>query len=111
MTWLGSAISCGGVAKYQVEFTGDARDDLLWFEPFDRKIILEAIKTQLENEPMLETRNRKRLRENPLGPWELRAGKDRVFYQVDADSRVVTVGAIGYKEHNKLYIRGTEVTI
>jgi len=34
-------------------------------------------------EPIVETRNRKKLRPNPLAPWELRIGKARVFYDVE----------------------------
>lgn len=55
---------------------------------------------------MKESRNRKPLRENPLAPWELRLGKYRVFYRVEEQD--VVVGAIGVKEHNKLFIHGEE---
>jgi hypothetical protein len=34
-----------------------------------------------------ETRNRKPLRDNPLADWELRVGRFRVFYEVDAEER------------------------
>jgi len=59
----------------------------------------------------VETKNRKKLRENPLAPWELRAGKYRIFYQVDDASHMITIVAIGHKEHNMLLIRGKKVKI
>jgi hypothetical protein len=48
-----------------------------------------------------------------LSSW-VRLGKYRVFYDVleeDGDEtivRIVKVEAVGYKKHNKLYIRGEE---
>ena len=66
------------------------------------------IKEQLSFEPGKETRNRKRLRENPIATWELRIGKFRVFYEIEEGSKAVCVVAVGWKEHNKLFIRGKE---
>jgi mRNA-degrading endonuclease RelE of RelBE toxin-antitoxin system len=59
----------------------------------------------------VETRNRKRLRPNPLAPWELRVGDLRVFYDVDAEASCVRIVAVGRKEHNRLIIGGEEVTL
>jgi mRNA-degrading endonuclease RelE of RelBE toxin-antitoxin system len=64
----------------------------------DRTIVLSAIREQLSEEPLHETRNRKPMRQSPrivaLGiTWELRiAGVWRVFYSVDAE--VVTVDVV-----------------
>jgi mRNA-degrading endonuclease RelE of RelBE toxin-antitoxin system len=69
-------------------------------------LIVDAIDDQLIYEPHLETRNRKLLESNPLGAWELRIGRYRVFYDVDTVARLVLVKAVGWKEHNILYIRG-----
>ena len=73
-------------------------------------MILAAVETQLSREPMVETRNRKRLRPNPLAPWELRIGDFRVFYDVE-QSGVVTVLAIGTKRGNRLRIEGVEIEL
>lgn len=54
------------------------------------------------------TWNRKPLRPNDISTWELRIGQRRVFYDVDTEDNVVTVKAVGWKEHNKLFIRGKE---
>jgi len=96
--------------KYRIELTDDAKEDLRWFQIYERKIILDGIKAQLSYEPLLETRNRKKLRDNPMAAWELRIQKYRVFYNVEADA-VVKIGVIGYKEHNTLYVKGKEVEI
>ena len=70
--------------------------------------VLDAIEVQLASEPVAETRNRKPLRPNELSQWELRVGHLRVFYNVGTESATVTAVAIGWKEHNKYYIRGKE---
>ena len=48
----------------------------------------------------------------PFGAtWELRFGpgnRFRVFYEVESDTRVINVLAIGMKERNKLLIGGEE---
>jgi mRNA-degrading endonuclease RelE of RelBE toxin-antitoxin system len=43
--------------------------------------------------------------------WELRCGPDnrfRIFYDVDFESRIVYVLAIGIKDRNRLFIAGEE---
>ncbi len=76
-------------------------------------IILDAIESLCENEPLSETRNRKRLGENELSDWEIRVQKYRVFYDVilAEDSGIVKIKAVGHKEHNTLYIGGKEVQL
>ena len=51
--------------------------------------------------------HRKPLRPNELARWELRIGEFRVFYDVEG-ANVVKIKAIGWKEHNRLLIRGRE---
>jgi mRNA-degrading endonuclease RelE of RelBE toxin-antitoxin system len=41
----------------------------------------------------------------------MRVGVYRVFYDVDAEAGQVFVKAVGWKEHNKLFIRGEEYTL
>ena len=95
-------------ARFTVEFTGAALRHLEGFREFDRNIILDGIKAQLPFEPLRETRHRKMLRPNPLADWELRIGPHRVFYEVDEGASRVRIVAVGYKEHNKLFIGGEE---
>jgi hypothetical protein len=86
--------------------------------------LLDGIHEQLPHEPLIETRNRKPLRPNPLAPWELRVGSLRAFYDVrpleqgEQESRelevpagVVYVLAVGKKERNVLRIAGEVVKL
>jgi mRNA-degrading endonuclease RelE of RelBE toxin-antitoxin system len=99
------------VAQYQIAVTESANDDLSVYTAFERKTIASAIRAQLTYQPMIETRQRKKLRDNPVASWELRVGKYRVFYEIDEMSRKVTIIAIGHKEHNILFVRGREVQL
>jgi hypothetical protein len=64
------------------------------------------------SEPLVETRNRKPLRPNPLAPWELRVGALRVLYEVPAGNpKVVHVLAVGKKHRNVLRIAGREIKL
>jgi mRNA-degrading endonuclease RelE of RelBE toxin-antitoxin system len=54
------------------------------------------------------TRHHKPLRTNELSKWELRLGKYRVFYDVEEEARIIRIKAVGWKEHNRLFIRGKE---
>ena len=76
----------------------------------ERAGILHAIEMQLSDEPLVETRNRKRLRQNPIAPWELRIKNVRVFYDVEEPNRL-TILAIGTKRANRLYIEGKEIQL
>jgi len=73
-------------------------------------MIVAGVENRLAHEPLVETRNRKRLRANPIAPWELRVGDMRVFYEVD-EPGVVTVLAIGAKRGNRLYLEGEEIEL
>ena len=83
------------------------------YRKFEQQIILDAIEEQLRHEPMMETRQRKRLGENPLSDWELRVQKYRVFYDVliEEAPQVVKIKAVGHKDHNTLYIGRKEVDL
>ena len=99
------------MAGFRIEFTEEAKADLAWFSAYERKGIVEELKRQLAAQPMVETRNRKQLRDNTVARWELRIGKYRVFYEVAEETSAVCVGAVGLKVHNVLYIRGEEVEL
>lgn len=99
------------MARYQIEVTESAKDDLSVYTVFVRKTIASAMRTQLTYQPMIETRQRKKLRDNPVASWELRVGKYRVFYELDEIARKVIIIAVGHKEHSALFIRGNEVQL
>jgi mRNA-degrading endonuclease RelE of RelBE toxin-antitoxin system len=93
---------------FEVVFTESAWEDLRVLKKGAQNAVLDAIEQQLTTDPLTQTRNRKPLRPNDLSTWEMRVGTHRVFYDVAEDDRKVTVKAIGWKEHNKLFIRGKE---
>ena len=99
------------MAGYRIELAEKAKADLFYYTGFERKIVTVGIRTQLTHLPLVESRSRKKLRDNPIATWEMRAGKYRVFYEVDEASRKVEVVAIGHKEHNILFVRGEEVRL
>jgi hypothetical protein len=78
----------------------------------ERSTALDAIERQLLHEPLVETRNRKPLRPNPIAPWELRIGNLRVFYEViPGDPGVVRIVAVGKKVRNIVRIGGKEIEL
>lgn len=97
---------------YRTRFAESAEEHFAQLTARQQVIVLDTIKVQLRYEPLRETRNRKRLRPNPLAPWELRVGALRVFYEVDADEAdLVNILAIGVKRGNRLFIAGKEIKI
>lgn len=79
----------------------------------DHTIILDAIEQQLTHEPTIQTKNRKPVRiPNTVGAtWEIRCGRNnryRIFYDVDIETRIVIVLAVGVKIGNRLFIGGEE---
>jgi mRNA-degrading endonuclease RelE of RelBE toxin-antitoxin system len=97
---------------YRIRLAESAEEHFAQLTARQQAIVLDAIKVQLRYEPLRETRNRKRLRPNPLAPWELRVGALRVFYEVDADEAdLVDILALGIKRGNRLFIAGKEIKI
>ena len=93
---------------YKIEYTETAVHDLEWLRRNEQVIVLSAIESQLPHEPKVETRNRKRLRPNPVAEWELRVGAFRVLYDVDDTVRIVEVQRIGRKLGNRYAFGGQE---
>ena len=99
------------MASYRIEVTEDAKVDLSHYSAFERKLIVSEIREQLTHQPLVETKNRKSLRDNPIASWELRIGKFRVFYEVNEPVEMVSIVSVGHKVHNILLIRGKEVQL
>lgn len=92
---------------YRIEYDPEAREHLQALSARQRVIVLDRVEEQLTHEPTVETRNRKRMRPNPLAPWELRVAKLRVYYDVQAGpEKIVTVRAVGTKDRNEVRIAG-----
>jgi mRNA-degrading endonuclease RelE of RelBE toxin-antitoxin system len=101
------------ISMYSIEYTEEALKDLEYFRKPEQQLILDEVDLQLTYQPTTETNNRKRLRPNSVAEWELRIGKYRVFYDVREEAtpeivKIVRIEAVGFKEHNKVYIRGKE---
>ena len=97
---------------YEVRFAADVKGHLNALTIPERSAALDAIERQLLHEPLVETRNRKPLRPNPIAPWELRVGKIRVFYEVvPGEPALVRILAVGKKDRSILRIAGREITL
>jgi mRNA-degrading endonuclease RelE of RelBE toxin-antitoxin system len=95
--------------KFQPTLSPSAAEDLDYFSAFEQRVIMAAINTFLMDDAHVETKRRKRLEQHPIAPWELKRGKYRIFY--DIVNTNVEILAIGYKDHNDLFIRGKKVAI
>ena len=102
---------------YEIQFADTAISHLATLTARERSTVIDAIEEQLSHEPLVETRNRKLLRPNPIASWELRVGVLRVFYDV-ASTRapagaalVVRILAVGKKERAVLRIGGKVVEL
>ena len=88
---------------FTILFSEGVREDLGGFRAYDRRILLDAIGTQLAHAPHVETKRRKRLRNlappfEAIAPvWQLRVGMFRIFYDVDERARRVYVRAVRRK--------------
>lgn len=97
---------------YIIEFAESVKEHMRYLSAFERALMLDSVDEQLTCEPLVETRNRKQLRPNPLAPWELRVDDLRAYYDVTADAPgVVQVLAVGRKIGNRVMIAGREVRL
>jgi len=96
--------------RFDVILLPSAEADLDGYTAREQRVILDALAQFLEVDADIETKRRKRLRNNPLAPWALRIGQFRAFYEI-GEPGLVRVSAIGHKKHNDLFIRGEKVII
>jgi len=98
---------------YGIRYTATALEHLRGLSARDRTTLVDAVGDQLRNQPDVPTRRRKRMRPNPVAPWELRVGDYRVFYDIESEAEEagqpeVVVLAIGLKTGNRVWIGGEE---
>jgi hypothetical protein len=68
-------------------------------------IVLDGVARHLAVAPMVETRNRKPMRSNPIAPWELRLVTSAYTFDIVTEpDPVVVVLAMGIKDRNALRI-------
>jgi mRNA-degrading endonuclease RelE of RelBE toxin-antitoxin system len=95
---------------YEIHYTATAMEHLRGFTARERATIMDAVDEQLRHQPEVPTRHRKRMRPNPIAPWELRIGDHRVFYDLERaieeeSGSAVVVLAIGLKAGNRIFDR------
>ena|SRR5713226_5293320 len=101
---------------YTLTFASEVTKHLRAINTKYHALIREKIGEQLRFEPATETTNRKPLRQPALfgATWEIRFGPDnrfRVLYDIDEETRVVQIMAIGEKQKEGLVIGGEEVQL
>jgi mRNA-degrading endonuclease RelE of RelBE toxin-antitoxin system len=97
---------------YTIEYSPEAIDHLKALTARQQAIVIDAIEEQLAYQPMVETRNRKPMRPNPVAPWELRVGTMRAYYDVaEQPEQTVFIRAIGVKQRNRVTIGGEEIEL
>jgi len=98
--------------SFEIEYSPDAVDHLRMLSKRDQKRVVDQVELHLTHQPMLATRNRKKLRPNLLADWELRVGQLRVYYVVrESPTPLVSIIAIGKKVGNRVFIGCNEVTL
>lgn len=89
--------------RYYIFISDSVKGDLRGVLAYDRRMLLDAIESQLTYAPSLETKKRTRLRNlvppfHAIAPiWQLRVGMFRIFYDVNEHERRVYIRAIRRK--------------
>ncbi len=96
--------------KFDVQLTENAKDDLTYFSAREQRIIIAGLRRYLQDDANVGSKRRKKLKTNEIAAWELKLGKHRVFYDIEAEGQV-KIMAIGIKEHNELFIKGDKVEL
>ena len=96
---------------YRIGFAPAVQAHLQQLSARQRATLFDQVNRQLANEPLTETRNRKRMRPNALASWELRVGNLRVYYDIVEDKSEVLVLAVGIKTGNRVTIGGEAVEL
>jgi mRNA-degrading endonuclease RelE of RelBE toxin-antitoxin system len=108
----GAAGEGGRPLNFEIVFSPEAEDHLRTLKKNQQVAVLETIERQLCHQAIVETRNRKPMRPNPLATWELRIGKIRVYYEVEEEpSPTVHIRAVGIKVGNKVFIANEQVDL
>ena len=96
---------------WQVELKESVIDDLRWFGKRDGRQLLKETLQRLEEDPLVESRQMKTLRPNPVAGRELRLfSKYQVLFNVDEAAQTVTIVLVGEKRGKALIVQGEEFT-
>lgn len=95
---------------YTIHYTYDANDDLDYLGRRVKSVVRAAVRGFLEDQPLRNEGQRKRLDPNPLDAgWRLQIGDYRAYYNVSEATGVVTILRVGHKPRETLYLRGQPV--
>jgi mRNA-degrading endonuclease RelE of RelBE toxin-antitoxin system len=94
---------------YQVRLMQEAQDHLRALPARQQRLVRDAIRASLVQQPTVTTRNRFPMGPNPVAGWELRVQALRVYYDVEGDE--VLVRAVGVKRGNRVFIGGEEADL
>ena len=78
---------------YLIEYTSQASEHLEALTAHQRALVIETVEIQLKHQPTVETRNRKKMKPNPIAHWELRIRNLRVYYKVEEEDPEPGVGS------------------
>src|SRR5260370_41790992 len=87
---------------YKIAISEDAVRQFRFLSAGEQRILEAAIQARLEDRPTTPTKAIKRLRENPLAEYELRAGDLRALYNVEREEVVLLI--VGRKVGNTLIV-------
>jgi len=91
--------------NFRIEYAPPTVSHLKALTARQQSIVLDGVTKYLSVDPMVETRNRKPMRPNPLAPWELRLGNLRVYFDIVSEPEpVVVVLAVGIKDRSAVRI-------
>src|SRR5687767_12518314 len=97
---------------FRIEYAPAAVAHLRALTARQQSIVLDRVARYLTADPMVETRNRKPMRPNPLAPWELRLGNLRVYFDIVSEPEpVVVILAVGVKERNTVRLGKTVINL
>ncbi|MDQ5871330.1 MAG: type II toxin-antitoxin system RelE/ParE family toxin [Acidobacteriota bacterium] len=97
---------------FRIEYAPATVEHLRALTARQQSIVLDRVARYLTVDPMVETRNRKPMRPNPLAPWELRLGNLRVYFDIVSEPEpVVVVLAVGVKERNTVRLGKTVIDL
>ena len=95
---------------YAITYARDAELDLRSLRKNEQQRVRALVPSHLAHEPAAPSHARKPLDPNPYGAgWELRLGNLRVLYAIDDPAQSIRVLRVGWKDGNRLYLRGVPV--
>ena len=97
---------------YRIEYSPESVDHLAELTARQCATVLDMVPRQLGHEPTVPTRNRSRMRPNPMAHCRLRIGDLSVYYDVvESPERIVVVKAVGIKVRDRVFVGREELKL